>query len=40
MAKKEEHSLGWLLFWLIIIPPIGYFWLILLWLSEMKITKK
>ena len=38
--KKETSSLGWLLFWLIFIPPIGYIWLILLWLDGNKIVEK
>ena len=31
MAEKKyvfDGSAGWLLFWLIVAPPIGYIWLI------------
>ncbi len=37
MKKKEkELSLGWMLFWFIVIPPIGYIWLFLEWISNDK----
>ena len=30
MGKKWifEESAGWLLFWLFLVPPVGYLWLI------------
>jgi len=31
MAKKRlvfRGSAGWLLFWLIVVPPVGYIWLL------------
>jgi len=38
MVKKNESelSLGWMLFWFIVIPPIGYVLLFLEWWSSDK----
>lgn len=34
MKKNEERlSLGWLFFWFVFIPPIGYIWLFFEWAS-------
>jgi len=38
--KLEKHSLGWLLFWFIFFPPIGYIWLFTLWVTGHNAIKK
>jgi len=42
MKKKLifQGSAGWLLFWLIVIPPIGYIWLIFNMKNEERKEKK
>ena len=35
-TKQEELSLGWLFFWFVVIPPIGYIWLFLEWWDSKK----
>lgn len=38
--NQEKLSLGWILFWLIIIPPIGVIWLFIEVLSGNTFYKK
>ena len=38
--KETKLSLGWLLFWFVVIPPVGYIWLFLEWIGGGKCVVK